>query len=82
MAERPGSGGEQQFQGPAVAHALGQVAVAVGMGVDQAGVEQHAAGIDDGGIVGRRQPGASDLGDVVAVDQDVGARCGVGRGVE
>ena len=42
----PGPGGEQQFERPAVAHALGQIAVAVHVGVDQSGMDQPVARID------------------------------------
>ena len=36
VAADPGSGRKQQFERPTVAHALAQIAVAVGVGIDEA----------------------------------------------
>ena len=44
VAGEPGRGGQQQFERPAVAHALGEIAVRVGVGVDEAGMDQPAVG--------------------------------------
>ncbi|NJK42769.1 MAG: hypothetical protein HC937_03725 [Aquincola sp.] len=56
---RPFGAGQQQLERPAVVQALGEVAGAVGVGVDQAG-DQHAFRTRDGLL--RLEPGAG-LGD-------------------
>ena len=46
VAADPDRGGEQQLERPAVAHALGEVAVGVRVGVDESGVQEQPARID------------------------------------
>ena len=70
----PRGRGQQQFEGPAVAHALGEIAVRMGVGVDKAGMDQLAFGRDDGRVFRRGEAGRADLGDRVVADQDVGRR--------
>ena len=74
VARQPGRGGQQQFEGPAVAHALGEIAVRVGVGVDEAGMNELAFSRDDGRVFRRGEAGRADLGDRVVADQDVGRR--------
>ena len=68
----PGRGVEQQLQGPAIADALGEVVVAMGVGIDEARHEQPAGGVERGGLGRRGHPGRSDLAHGVALDVDVG----------
>ena len=65
---------QQQLERPAVVHALAEIARPVGVGVDQAGMHQPVPGIDHRGAGGRGEAGPADLGDGVALDQDVGGR--------
>jgi hypothetical protein len=62
---------------PAVAHALGQVAVAVRVGVDQPGMQQHARASIATAPAGR-PAGRADLGDGVAGDENVAGIGAVG----
>ena len=78
----PGPGGEQQLERPAVAHALGQIAVAVHVGVDQSGMDQPVARIDRDRVGRRREAGRSDLRDGVAGDQDVGRLGAIVTGID
>ncbi len=82
VAGDPGRRGQQQFERPAVAHSLGEVAVAMGMGVDEAGVEQPARRRDLDCPLGRGAAGRADLADRVALDQDVGEFGGAGGDIE
>ena len=72
----PGRGVEQQLQGPAIADALGEIVVAVGMRVDEARHEQSAGCVERGRVGGGGHPRRADLAHGVARDQDVG---GFGR---
>src|SRR6185436_5155461 len=67
---RPGRGGEEKLQRPAVAHAFRQVAVAVHVGVDETGMKQLAPSVDFPGT--RRSLNFSNFGDRVATDENVG----------
>ena len=48
--------------------------MAVGVGIDETGMDQPVGGIDDGGIGGGGKARRPDLGNAIAVDQDVGRR--------
>ncbi len=76
-APDPGCGGQQQLQGPAIPHPLGEIAVAVGMAVDQPGMHQHARRVEDRGVIRCRETRRPELDDRAILDQDVGERCGV-----
>jgi hypothetical protein len=73
---------EQKLEVPAVAGALGQVGMRVGMRIDQAGDNQLARGVDH--VDGRvdRLAGRQDVLDRVAVDDDVGALAVRAAGIE
>ena len=71
-AGEPWRGREQQLERPAVAHALAQVAVAVGVGVDQPRVHElvarrpgigHVRKLHDDFLAERRQRAACDQAD-------------------
>ncbi len=66
------AGVERQLQRPFVAAPLAESAVAVGVGVDQAGHDQTVGCIDFARIGGRRHTGRADFGDGIAGDEDVG----------
>jgi hypothetical protein len=76
-----GTRGQQKLQGHAIDHALGKVAVAVGVAVDQAGMQQLALGVDHRGRIWRRDL-RPDLDDRVALHQDVGLGCGMALDVD
>jgi hypothetical protein len=67
----PLAGRQQQLERPAVIHPFGEIARPVGVRVDQPGMHQPVAGVDHLGAGGRRKATAADLGDGVALDQDV-----------
>src|SRR5437899_5591144 len=81
-AAEPGPCGEQELERPAVTHSLGEVAVRVGMSVDQPGMKQEAARVDDRCIGRRGEPGGADLADRVALDQHVRRLRAVGADIE
>src|SRR2546425_705559 len=81
-AAEPGPCGEQELERPAVTHSLGEVAVRVGVGVDQTGMKQEAARVDDRCIGRRGEPGGADLADRVTVDQHVRRLRAVGADIE
>ena len=66
MAAHPRTGRQKEFQRQPVAHALGQIAVAVRLAVDQAGMQQAPLGVDER----------------VALDQDVGMGRGMALDVD
>ena len=70
----PRAGRQQQLERPEIAHALAQIARPMGVGVDQAGMHQPVPGVDHRGAGRRGEAGPADLGDGVALDQDVGGR--------
>ena len=78
----PGGGVEQQLERPAVADALGEVVVAVGMRVDEARHEQAARCVERGGVGGRGHSRQPDLAHRVVRNQDVGGFCRVACDVE
>jgi hypothetical protein len=63
VAADPRRGIEEEIEFPKIADALGQAAMAVGVGVDQAGNDQAAAGVDDFGIGVPHCPGRDNVGD-------------------
>ncbi len=67
---------QQQFEGPAVAHSLGEIAVAVRVGVDETGMQQPARRRDFDRIGRGRAAGRADFADRVALDEDIGGFCG------
>jgi len=71
VAADPGRGCQQQFERPAIAHALGEIAVTVGVGVDQPGMQQAVARVERHGVGRCRQAGGTDLADGVANDQHI-----------
>jgi hypothetical protein len=73
-AIQPGAGVEQQFQRPAIAGAFCQTAMAVGVGIHQAGDDQPSGGVDPARRL--RGAGSNDRDDAVALDQDIGRACG------
>ena len=77
-AADPRRGIEQEIELPEIADALGQAAMAVGVGVDQARNDQAAAGVDDLGIGVPHCPGRDNVRDDIAFDDDV-ARLAVRR---
>ena len=70
-AADPRCGIEEEIKLPEIAEALGQAAVAVGVGVDQAGNNQTVAGVDDFGIGVPHCPGRDNVGDDIAFDDDI-----------
>jgi hypothetical protein len=68
---RPLGGGQQQFERPAIMKAFGKIARAVGVRIDQAGMHEPVLGVDHRRPRGRGEPRPADLGDGVALDQDV-----------
>ena len=70
-AANPRRGIEKEIELPEIADALGQAAMAVGMGVDQPRNDQAAAGVDDLGIGVPHCPGGDNVGDDIAFDDDV-----------
>ena len=73
---------EQQLQGPAVAEALREVVVAVGVRVDEARHEQPAGRVHRRRVRGRGHPRRPDLAHRVPLDQEVGRLRRVPGGVE
>ena len=71
--------GEQQLERPAVGTTFQEIAQAVGVGIDQPGMHQGAAGVERDGIGRRREAGRADFRDRVADHQYV-ARVGGARG--
>jgi hypothetical protein len=67
----PLGGGQQQFERPAIVQAFGKIAWAVGVRIDQAGMHKAMLGIDHRCASGGGEAGPADLGDGVALDQDV-----------
>ena len=55
-----------------IVEALGEVAGTVRVGVDQARMHEPMLCVDQGGVGGGGEAGTADLGDRVALDQDVG----------
>ena len=60
------------IRGPAVAHPLAEIAVRVGMGIDEAGMDQPPRRRDFASPLGRRNAGRTQFADRVVLDQDVG----------
>ncbi len=69
IGRQPGRGVEQQFQGPPIAAAFGQAAVAMGVGVDQTGYDQAFAGVDGLGLGRCRCARCHDLSDAVVTNE-------------
>ena len=72
VAGDPRRRAQQQFESPAVAHAFGEVSVAVGMRVDEPRMQQPAGRRDLDRVGRRRAAGRTDLADRVVLDQDIG----------
>src|SRR6516225_10036708 len=70
-AADPRRGIEKEIELPEIADALGQAAMAVSVGVDQAWNDQAAAGVDDLGIGISYRSGRDNVGDDITFDDDV-----------
>jgi hypothetical protein len=70
----PWAGRQQQLERPKIAHALAEIARPMRVGIDQAGMHEPVPGVDHRGACRRDEAGPADLGDGVALDQDVGRR--------
>ena len=79
-AAEPGGGGQQHLQRPFVALAAGQAAMAVGVGIDQAGMHDQAGGVEHLCAVGRGEARAH-LADHPILDEDVHRHRAAQRGV-
>src|SRR5262249_18270206 len=81
-AGEPGSRREQKLERPAVAHALAEIPVAVGVGVDKAGMQELVARVDHDSVGRRRKVGRPDFLDGVADHQHVGEFGAGPRGID
>ena len=68
---QPRIGIEQQFQRPAVSHTLGEAAVAVGVGIDESGDQEHPVGVDDLGFVVHCESRGCDFGNPPTDDEQI-----------
>jgi 2-(1,2-epoxy-1,2-dihydrophenyl)acetyl-CoA isomerase len=73
---------QQQFERPAVAHTLGEVAVPVGVGVDETGMEQPVSRRDLDGVARGGAARRANFADLVVLDQDIRGFRGSGDDVE
>ena len=62
---------EQELEAPEIADAFGQAAMAVGMGIDQAGNDEPPPGVDHLRVGVGHRAGRDDVGNDVAFDDDV-----------
>ena len=67
-----GPGIEQQLEVPDVAHAFGEGAMTMRVGIDEPGHEKAVGGIDETRTLRHRQARRADLGNAVAGEKDVG----------
>ena len=60
---------EQQFQCPAISHTLGEAAMAVGVGIDESGDQEHS--VDDLGFVVHCEPRGGNVGNPPTDDEQI-----------